>query len=58
MKVCDRQIVFDRFLTTTGVYLPVEKVTFGRCFDRGVQIALTSKYMIKRNSTHLDHISI
>lgn len=27
-------------------------------FDRGILIALTSKYMNKRNSTHLDHIFI
>lgn len=58
MKVCGRQIVFDRFLTTTGVCLLVEKVMFGWFFDRGIHIALTSKYMNKRNSTHLDHIFI
>lgn len=56
MKVCGRQIVFDRFLTTTGVYLTVEKVTFGLFFDRGIHIASTSKYMNKRNYTRLDHI--
>lgn len=58
MKVCGRQIVFDRFSTTTGVYLLVEKVMFGWFFDRGIHIALTFKYMNKRNSTHLDHIFI
>lgn len=49
MKVCGRHIVLDRFLTTTGVYLPVDNVTCGWSFDRGIQIALTSKYMNKRN---------
>lgn len=58
MKVCGRQIVFDRLLTTTGVYLLVEKVMFGWFFDQVIHIALTSKYMNKRNSTHLDHIFI
>lgn len=56
MKVCGRKIVFDRFLTTTGVYLLVEKVMLGWFLDRGIHIALTSQYMNKRNSTHLNSL--